>query len=91
MRVLSLHLRRSSDSSNPPVPTYGPLPQSQFLVSMGLEARVNMLIRSAKTEERAEDIKKAAQRLIDEAGMGKEYKVLGISSSRSEHRVWPFV
>ncbi len=50
-----------------------------------------MLIRSAKTEERAEDIKKAAQRLVDEAGMGKEYKVLGISSSRSEHGVWPFV
>ncbi|KAK0480196.1 S-adenosyl-L-methionine-dependent methyltransferase [Armillaria novae-zelandiae] len=73
------------------VPTYGPLPQSQFLVSMGLEARVNMLIRSAKTEERAEDIGKAAQRLVDEAGMGKEYKVLGISSSRSEHGVWPFV
>ncbi|KAK0446166.1 S-adenosyl-L-methionine-dependent methyltransferase [Armillaria borealis] len=73
------------------VPTYGPLPQSQFLVSMGLEARVNMLIRSAKTEERAEDIKKAAQRLVDETGMGMEYKVLGISSSRSEHGVWPFV
>ncbi|KAG7451355.1 DUF185-domain-containing protein [Guyanagaster necrorhizus] len=73
------------------VPTYGPLPQSQFLVSMGLEARVNMLIRSAKTEERAEDIRKAAQRLVDEAGMGKEYKVLGISNSPSEHGVWPFV
>ncbi|KAK0205044.1 S-adenosyl-L-methionine-dependent methyltransferase [Desarmillaria ectypa] len=73
------------------VPTYGPLPQSQFLVSMGLEARVNMLIRSAKTEERAEDIRKAAQRLVDETGMGKEYKVLGISSSHSVHGAWPFV
>jgi len=75
----------------------GPLAQGTFLTSMGLTARVEALKKAAKSEERAAEIDRAANRLVDKTGMGSQYQVMGIvgarrdeSSVRVEER-WPFV
>jgi NADH dehydrogenase [ubiquinone] 1 alpha subcomplex assembly factor 7 len=62
---------------------------------MGIDVRVDALKKAAKTEERKDDIDKAAKRLVDLNGMGSQYKVLGITSamnpSQPTEGVWPFV
>ncbi|WVR05590.1 hypothetical protein IAU60_002609 [Kwoniella sp. DSM 27419] len=68
----------------------GPIPQSQFLLSLGLQPRLRKLIDSAP-EDRRDDISKAAQRLIDPLGMGAQYQVMGIDSAAAEgSEVYPF-
>lgn len=64
---------------------------------MGLEARVNALLRAATSEARQEQIASAAKRLVDPLGMGAQYKVLGVVSARtgadmevSSHEYHPF-
>lgn len=61
---------------------------------MGIHMRVEMLKQKAGSEERKEDIDKAAKRLVDKEGMGSEYMVLGVTShgtTEKEEDVWPFV
>lgn len=60
---------------------------------MGLGLRVEALVRGAATEERGAEIADAARRLVDRAGMGGEYQVLGITAGVDGERaaeVWPF-
>ncbi|KZT67935.1 DUF185-domain-containing protein [Daedalea quercina L-15889] len=75
----------------------GPLTQETFLTRMGIAARVDALRRSASSEQRAAEIEKAANRLVDKTGMGSQYQVMGVvsaradeSSVRAEER-WPFI
>lgn len=56
----------------------GPMFQSHFLQSLGIEKRVETLVKNAKDKERGKEIDQAAKRLIDPNGMGAQYKVLGI-------------
>jgi NADH dehydrogenase [ubiquinone] 1 alpha subcomplex assembly factor 7 len=60
---------------------------------MGMDMRVEALKCAAKTEARKEEIDKAARRLVDTLGMGKEYQVLGITSHGDDilEDVWPFM
>lgn len=63
---------------------------------MGIEVRVDALKRSAKDDDRKSDIDRAAKRLVDQTGMGTQYKVLGLTSSvdpssPSAEEVWPFM
>ena len=64
---------------------------------MGLPARVDALKRTAKSEERAADIEKAANRLVDKTGMGSQYQVMGVVGKRKDEagvradERWPFV
>ena len=64
---------------------------------MGLSLRVNALLRNAKTEERRVAIRDAAKRLVDQAGMGRQYQVMGITNVDSDTGkqasgdVWSFV
>jgi NADH dehydrogenase [ubiquinone] 1 alpha subcomplex assembly factor 7 len=62
---------------------------------MGLSTRVSALQRAAAHPERADTLGKAAVRLVDPAGMGKEYKVMGVTggAARAAHAdgVWPFI
>lgn len=51
----------------------GPVDQADFLVGMGLQMRTERLVRG-KGEEGERRIKEAANRLIDETGMGVQYK-----------------
>lgn len=67
----------------------GPISQSSFLLSLGLEPRMKKLLDSASTPERKEDIRKAGARLIDPLGMGTQYQVMGVVPEGQEE-VYPF-
>jgi len=58
---------------------------------MGISARVDALQRAAVSPERADALGKAAARLVDAAGMGREYKVMGVTGGRDAEEVWPFI
>ena len=60
---------------------------------MGIDVRVEAL-KSQASPERADDIEKAAKRLTDLTGMGKQYQVLGFTSEAvpgEDKGPWPFV
>lgn len=76
-----------------PATSHGPLPQSTFLTSLGLQPRLAGLLRAASPERRKE-IESAAQRLVDSTSMGSQYKVMGITPKREGAEVgecFPFV
>ena len=62
---------------------------------MGLGTRVSALRRAAASPERTDVLSKAAARLVDPAGMGREYKVMGVTagaaSAADTDGVWPFI
>ena len=68
----------------------GPIPQSAFLLRLGLQARLQKLMDTATTSERKDDIRKGATRLIDALGMGSQYQVMGITTTEPEVEVYPF-
>lgn len=60
---------------------------------MGIDVRVKAL-KSQASPERAGEIEKAASRLTDLTGMGKQYQVLGFTSEAipgEDGGPWPFV
>lgn len=58
--------------------------QAHFLRALGLQQRVDKLMASAPNDDRRQEIQSGAQRLIDPAGMGAQYKVLGISADQHQ-------
>ncbi|KAI5460042.1 S-adenosyl-L-methionine-dependent methyltransferase [Mariannaea sp. PMI_226] len=63
------------------VEVHGPVTQADFLESMGIRERAEMLTKAPGVDvAKAEDISKAWKRLVDRgpSGMGKVYKVLAI-------------
>ena len=58
---------------------FGPVNQGDFLISLGIEARAEMLSRNASEEQRA-DIAQARERLVGAAGMGCLFKALAIAA-----------
>ncbi|KAI9439742.1 DUF185-domain-containing protein [Lactarius indigo] len=74
---------------------YGPLSQRSFLLHMGIGTRVSALQRAASSPARADALSEAAARLVDPAGMGREYKVMGVTGGAAPtadaEGVWPFV
>ena len=56
----------------------GPMPMGEWLLRLGLEARVNQLMRRASSEK-AEEIRSRVSRLVDPAQMGALFKVLVIT------------
>ena len=72
--------------------TYGPIFQGAFLERMGLELRLQSLLKAAGSEKQQKEIRTAAARLVDPIGMGKEYQVMGITNKESKETVvWPFL
>jgi len=64
---------------------FGPTTQGQFLASMGIVERVTSLIQDEDTtEEQAEDLCTALERLIVPEQMGDRYKVLAISTKKDD-------
>ncbi|CEH17034.1 Uncharacterized conserved protein [Ceraceosorus bombacis] len=60
----------------------GPMTQSSFLQSLGLAPRLKHLLDSPSiSEENKADIRRAVRRLIDQKGMGTQYKFLGIEAA----------
>ncbi|KAH9167860.1 DUF185-domain-containing protein [Lactarius sanguifluus] len=74
---------------------HGPLSQRAFLLRMGIGMRVGTLQRAAASPARADALTEAAVRLVDPAGMGREYKVMGVTGGATAAAdadwVWPFV
>ncbi len=58
---------------------YGPMPQGEFLLRLGLMERRDRLIAGARPEQR-EPIASGAARLADPAQMGMLFKVLAVAS-----------
>ena len=59
---------------------WGPLPQSAFLLMLGLEARLQRLMASAGEPQRA-SLLLGARRLIDPFQMGSLFKVMALTSA----------
>ncbi|KAG0166109.1 NADH dehydrogenase [ubiquinone] complex I, assembly factor 7 [Apophysomyces sp. BC1034] len=66
------------------VTSYGPVTQSQFLQSLGIQTRLEMLLKNAKSHESRSNIVKGFQRLLDPAEMGRIYKVLAFAKETSK-------
>jgi len=65
------------------VKAFGPVPQGQFLASMGaVERTVHLIDDDETTEEQAEDLCTALERLVSEEEMGKRYKVMTIARKK---------
>lgn len=60
--------------------TFGPMPQGQFLLELGLESRCNRLMRDATPDQR-DAILSGAARLADPRQMGALFKMLVLQSS----------
>ncbi|MEZ5827484.1 MAG: class I SAM-dependent methyltransferase [Hyphomicrobiales bacterium] len=58
---------------------YGPMPQGEFLLKLGLEARRDRLCAGATPEQR-EEIVSGANRLVDPMQMGVLFKTLALTS-----------
>lgn len=67
----------------------GPMTQREFLGHMGIQVRVNRLIKSM-SDDRADAMLKAAYRLVDAVGMGTEYKMAAILPKSVSERPYPF-
>jgi len=64
----------SSSLRCPPLTT-----QRDFLAAMGLEQRVNALLRTIDDKERRRDLVRSAGRLVASPGMGTSYQVFAIA------------
>lgn len=58
---------------------WGPMPQSEFLLSLGLEQRLRQLMSTAREEQRSA-LFLGARRLVDPFQMGNLFKVLALVS-----------
>ena len=58
---------------------WGPLPQAGFLLGLGLEARLQRLMSSAREDQRA-GLVLGARRLIDPYQMGELFKAMALTS-----------
>lgn len=56
--------------------------QGDFLLNLGIEARLDALLNNA-TEKQAEDLIRSYERLVDPEQMGSVYKVLGFGAGLS--------
>ncbi|KAI8147920.1 S-adenosyl-L-methionine-dependent methyltransferase [Fennellomyces sp. T-0311] len=63
----------------PDIKTHGPVTQSKFLQSLGIQARLEMLLKNAKSTESRSGLIKGFQRLLDPSMMGRIYKVMALS------------
>jgi NADH dehydrogenase [ubiquinone] 1 alpha subcomplex assembly factor 7 len=59
---------------------FGPVPQGQFLLHLGLEARLARLLAAA-TDAQREGLMSGARRLVDPAQMGELFKVMALTSA----------
>lgn len=59
----------------------GPVSQADWLHKMGIGARATVLANSSSDDEGRKRITSAYNRLVDPAGMGKTYKVMGVTTA----------
>ena len=59
--------------------TFGPMPMGEWLLRLGLEARVRQLLGRA-SEEEANEMRGRVARLVDPAQMGVLFQVLALTN-----------
>jgi NADH dehydrogenase [ubiquinone] 1 alpha subcomplex assembly factor 7 len=59
---------------------WGPIEQSEFLLALGLEARLRALMNSASEEQRA-SLYLGARRLVDPFQMGSLFKIMAVTNT----------
>lgn len=59
---------------------YGPITQGEFLINLGIEARLAKLIRKSEKDKDIDALISSFLRLIEEDQMGKVYKVMAITN-----------
>ncbi|TIB42334.1 hypothetical protein E3P86_00445 [Wallemia ichthyophaga] len=64
--------------------------QRDFLVKMGVAARLDTLLNSAQSNETKLSIASSAKRLLDVRGMGSQYKFMAAFNT-SHHNRYPFI
>lgn len=60
----------------------GPVSQADWLHRMGIGARAEVLTQNSSDEEGRKRITSAYKRLVDSGGMGKTYKVMGVTTAK---------
>ncbi len=73
-------LRQAAEEAK--MKAFGPMPMGEWLLRLGLEARLGRLLSSATAEEAA-DLRSRVQRLVDPAQMGALFKVLALTDGAS--------
>ena len=73
---------RLKQAADAPLRAFGPMPMGEWLLRLGLEARVSKLLSRA-SEVEAEDLRTCVARLIDPAQMGVLFKVLALTNGIS--------
>jgi NADH dehydrogenase [ubiquinone] 1 alpha subcomplex assembly factor 7 len=58
--------------------TFGPVTQSQLLHGLGIQARLEVLLKSAETDAKRRDLISGYDRLTSRMGMGVTYKALAL-------------
>eukprot|EP00887_Chlorella_sp_A99_P005187 scaffold1.g5187.t1 len=85
-------LRRAAAATGAPVACYGPIPQAHFLLSLGIEARLQQLSAGA-TPAQAAALREGLHRLVgggagaarpQDEGMGHSYKAFAIAPADAE-------
>ncbi|KAI8066024.1 S-adenosyl-L-methionine-dependent methyltransferase [Thamnidium elegans] len=66
------------------VSAYGPITQKDFLQSLGIQARIEQLFKSAKSSEQRKVLLDGAERLMDPELMGRIYKILAFAKESSD-------
>ncbi|KAI8368355.1 S-adenosyl-L-methionine-dependent methyltransferase [Choanephora cucurbitarum] len=64
------------------ISTYGPITQGEFLVSLGIQTRVEQLFKNQKTAAGRKTLLDGAERLVDPEAMGRIYKVLAFANDK---------
>jgi NADH dehydrogenase [ubiquinone] 1 alpha subcomplex assembly factor 7 len=72
-----LHLKQAAADAN--MNAFGPMPMGEWLLRLGLEARMGQLLRRA-SEVEAREMKSRVARLVDPAQMGVLFKVLALTN-----------
>jgi SAM-dependent MidA family methyltransferase len=75
-----LHLKQAAANAN--LKAFGPMPMGEWLLRLGLEARLGQLLSRASRAE-ARDIHSRAARLVDPVQMGALFKVLALTNGIS--------
>ncbi|KAI8072451.1 S-adenosyl-L-methionine-dependent methyltransferase [Gongronella butleri] len=75
--------RKMTATADKNLSVYGPVTQSVFLQSLGIQARAEMLLKTAKSREARNNIIDSLKRLLDPAAMGRIYKVLAFANAGS--------
>lgn len=82
IRIHTTNNRWAATEAEPGIAAHGPITQQQFLMSMGIVERTNVLLQACTDETQRQALEGAVRRLVEgsaQDGMGETYKVLALT------------